>query len=222
MRWARCPNRSAASCCCGSSTASRLPTSRPSWLCRSAPSSRGCTRHWRRCAPIRRRGAGSSADGAAAGHAGEFAAGPNLRAAAELNASMDPRDPLDDELPPALQRDLRRLFGPAPRIPPSIGDALQRAARRELRPRPIRRLRPWLVAAGAAAALLLVRRQRLPPTAGEDFDGNGRIDVLDAYRLALALQRGDAVPARCDLDGDGRVDRRDVDAIAARAVRVHG
>ena len=134
---------------------------------------------------------------------------------------MAGRDPLDDELPQALQRDLRRLFGPAPEFPASLADALLRTARRELRRQPVR-LRPWLLAAGAAAALLLVTLQLLPRTAREDFDGNGRIDVLDAYRLALALQRGEAVPARCDLDGDGRVDRRDVDAIAARAVRVHG
>lgn len=125
-----------------------------------------------------------------------------------------------DELPPRLQRDLRRLLGAAPRLPESLTAALVQAARRELRPR--RQWRPWLLSSAAAAAVLLAVWACRPRSVREDFDGNGRIDVVDAYRLALALQRREQVPARFDLDGDGRVDRDDVRAIATRAVAVRG
>lgn len=138
--------------------------------------------------------------------------------------------PTDDDpdlgLPAALQRDLRGLLGAQVRIPPSVDSALAAAARRR-QPRPVWQ-RPVLWAAAAlllAAPLLVLLPPRRPvpvQVAREDFDGDGRVLVLDAYRLALALQRGDTVPAAFDLDGDGRVDARDVDHIAARAVRIGG
>jgi hypothetical protein len=62
------------------------------------------------------------------------------------------------------------------------------------------------------------RREDYP----EDFDRSGRVDVLDAYRLALALDRGERVPTTFDLDGNGAVDRGDVDRIAIRAVSIRG
>jgi hypothetical protein len=128
--------------------------------------------------------------------------------------------------PRALQRDLRSLFGPQVRIPDAVDARLAALARR-------RRLRPvWLRPELVAAAALLVAlplgwlwlREAPVSTsvAREDFDGNGRVDVLDAYRLSLALQRGQAVPSSLDLDGDGRVAAGDVDRIAARAVRIRG
>jgi predicted nucleic acid-binding protein len=139
------------------------------------------------------------------------------------------RDPFDDELhlPEALQRDLRTAFGTQVRIPAALDEALYAAARRrQLRP-VWRRALPIAAAAALLLALPLLLRgpgtlHEPAPVAREDFDGNGRVDVRDAFRLQLALQRGDAVPATFDLDGDGRVDRADVDRIAAAAVRVHG
>jgi hypothetical protein len=135
-------------------------------------------------------------------------------------------DDPDPQLPAALQRDLRRVLGAEVRIPESVHAALAAAARRRrLRPR---WRRPVLLAAALLllvpmAALLLPRgKPAAVQLAREDFDGNGRVDVLDAYRLALALQRGESVPPAFDLDGDGRVDARDVDRIAARAVRIRG
>jgi hypothetical protein len=138
----------------------------------------------------------------------------------------EPDDDLDPRPPHALQRDLRRLFGTQVRIPDAVDARLFAMARR-------RRLRPvWLRPVLIAAAALLVAlplwfawpRQTAAPAqvAREDFDGDGRVDVLDAYRLALALQRGQSVPSTFDLDGDGRVGAGDVDRIAARAVRIHG
>ena len=133
-------------------------------------------------------------------------------------------EPTDDlEVPDRLQGDLRAVFGRRVSIPDSIGACLRHAAAR--RRRPIL-LRPVTLAAAAAllmAALLLQQRiTSSGPLAREDFDGNGRVDVLDAYRLALALERHERIAPQFDLDGNGRVDRRDADRIAARAVSIKG
>ena len=137
----------------------------------------------------------------------------------------EPNDDPDLEVPPRLQGDLRALFGQRLRVPDSIGAHLRDAASERRRPR---LLRPLLVSAAAAMLLALTlnfflqRSSSSLPVAREDFDGNGRIDVLDAQRLALAIDRGDRVAATFDLDGSGGIDRRDADLIAARAVRIGG
>jgi hypothetical protein len=133
--------------------------------------------------------------------------------------------PNDDlEVPDRLQGDLRAVFGRRVSIPDSIGATLRHAAAR--RRRPIL-LRPVTLAAAAAllvAALLQLQQRTMSPVplAREDFDGNGRVDVLDAYRLALAVERHERIAPQFDLDGDGIVDRRDADRIAARAVSIKG
>ena len=134
-------------------------------------------------------------------------------------------EPTDDlEVPDRLQGDLRAVFGRRVAFPDSIGTTLRHAAAR--RRRPIL-LRPVTLAAAAALlmAALLLLQQRTTSTvrlAREDFDGHGRVDVLDAYRLALALERHDRIAPQFDLDSDGLVDRRDADRIAARAVSIKG
>lgn len=146
-----------------------------------------------------------------------------------MTPSADDREP---RLPDRLQRDLQRLLGAELPIPERIDAALAAAARQQ----PARRRqRPWLLAGTttlvAAAGLLLMlcwdRQPHAtapanPPLAREDFDGDGKVLVLDAYRLALALRRGERIPVRFDCDGDGRVDARDVEQMAAAAVRLRG
>lgn len=136
----------------------------------------------------------------------------------------EPNDDLD-LVPPRLQGDLRALFGRRLQVPDSIGTQLRHAA--STRRRPLL-MRPLLVSAAAAVLIaisgifLLQRNSCSLPVAREDFDGNGRVDVLDAHRLALAIDRRDRVADTFDLDGSGVVDRRDADLIAARAVRIGG
>lgn len=55
--------------------------------------------------------------------------------------------------------------------------------------------------------------------AGPDCDGNGRVDVLDAFGVARSLSLGASRP-EWDFDGNGRVDRADADELARRAVSV--
>ncbi len=53
-----------------------------------------------------------------------------------------------------------------------------------------------------------------------DVDSNGRVDILDAFRLARHIESRGRIEATWDLNGDGRVDRADVDAVAFAAVRL--
>lgn len=61
-----------------------------------------------------------------------------------------------------------------------------------------------------------------PPPAPADLNDDGELDILDAYALARRLKSPSPVPHWWDFDGDGRVGPGDVDALAARAVRLSG
>ena len=52
----------------------------------------------------------------------------------------------------------------------------------------------------------------------EDLNGDGVVDMLDAFALARELQHNPASHPQLDLNGDGVVDERDVQALAHRAV----
>jgi hypothetical protein len=119
-----------------------------------------------------------------------------------------------------------RLF-----VPPTIDEAVLREARRYLgkpeRPRfSWWRWIPRFAAAAALVALLtygFVRhgsRSRPPVFAREDLNHDGRVDILDAFALARQLKAGPAPGPARDINGDGVVDERDVETIAARAVRL--
>jgi len=142
-----------------------------------------------------------------------------------------------------LGDELREVTDQPVHVPAETDTAVLGEARRRLRP--IRRRRQWRHAAGAglaaAAALGLAAgayfampggppgsEQSAPPASPgpiaargpvEDIDGNGKVDVLDALRLAKRLERGQTPEAaRFDVTGDQRVNESDVQAITERAV----
>ena len=139
-----------------------------------------------------------------------------------MTPPFDRPDLPEADVPRALAEDLAELFGESVPIAPEVDEAVLAAARSHLmRVAGPTRPRAWLrraVALAAAAGLLAWVTLREPAVPG-DVDESGRVDVLDAYRLALQLRAGTA-DERWDFDGDGRVDTRDVDQIMARAVRV--
>lgn len=51
-----------------------------------------------------------------------------------------------------------------------------------------------------------------------DIDRSGRVDIIDAFRVARALDRSLPVESAWDVSGDGLVDSTDVDAIAHAGV----
>ena len=53
-----------------------------------------------------------------------------------------------------------------------------------------------------------------------DVDGNGRIDILDAYRLARHVEAAGSLDMRWDQNHDGAVNAADVDLVASAAVRL--
>jgi len=129
----------------------------------------------------------------------------------------------DPAVPEDLARDLGFLVRPAYTPRAAIDDDILAGARRRLGPiaagrrrrRSIVRLVPL-----AAAAVLLIWLVVRPGAVREDLDGNGRVDVLDAFLLARALRDGGNLEKAWDLDHDGRVDRHDVDLVLERARRL--
>jgi len=100
---------------------------------------------------------------------------------------------------------------------------------------PLRRLAPWAAAAAgiaivaAAGALwrggLWSAAPAFEVPAGiaraDDVNRDGRVDVLDAFALARALDAGGGRPV-WDVNRDGAVDEGDVDAVALAAVSLGG
>ncbi|HKA89667.1 MAG TPA: dockerin type I domain-containing protein [Haliangiales bacterium] len=125
----------------------------------------------------------------------------------------------DDDLAPRLRE---ALGGPALAIPPETDAFLEDAARMAARRLSARRRRRVLLAAipaAAAAALALFLTLRAPRDA-RDVNGDGRIDILDAFALARAIERGGALRPEWDFNGDHAIDRADVDLCAHRAVEL--
>jgi hypothetical protein len=135
------------------------------------------------------------------------------------------------QAPPKLLAELARLPRERLFVPPTIDEAVLREARRHLgkpqRPRYSWRL--WIPRFAAAAALVALltygfvrqgSRSRPPVFAREDLNHDGRVDILDAFALARQLKSGLVPGPGQDINGDGVVDERDVETIAAQAVRL--
>lgn len=171
-----------------------------------------------------------------------------------FNSGPIPADDEPPTPRPAFSDDLRQLFDARLFIPPDVDDRVLAAADRKLAP--IRRkgqwFARWVMPLSTAAMLLLAaglfvvmqrRDDTSPPVTGvatdeiagamrgaggeaEDIDGNGTVDILDAFALARQIKDAGAMDAaagrRLDINGDGRVDERDAERIAHRAVRLNG
>jgi hypothetical protein len=150
------------------------------------------------------------------------------------NAQPDEFGDGEADAPVRLREDLGRLFAVGATVPPAVDESILTTARAGLARRWRHRLMvKWSAAVAAAAAVVLVSvRIGMHPverggigtvaTRVEDLNGDGRVDILDAFVLARRIKGGDALQKSWDVNGDGFVDQHDVDAIAQAAVKVDG
>jgi len=150
-------------------------------------------------------------------------------------------DDAEQHVSPQFRKDLRALFDPPGPVPQQVDKAILASAGACLRKRkhgtPHRLIIPLRWAAVAAAAVIvlgtILYHQAVPTNHQSsiinhqsvaerraDIDDNGRVDILDAFRLARDIESRGQADTKWDLNGDGVVDRKDVDVVAVAAVRL--
>ncbi len=159
---------------------------------------------------------------------------------------------LDLTVSPKLSEDLNTLFKPQFSVPPEVDRAVMDQANRRLVQRHWHRrifhhISLWRVAAAAAVIIfafsLNLTQEHGPSTSRTvlvkaqaiDIDRNGRVDILDAFKLARHIESAESTDKGLspvsstgqalrkqgwDINGDGLVDRNDVDLVALSAVRL--
>ena len=158
-----------------------------------------------------------------------------------MNENMEHFDEnLDLRISSKLSADLNVLYESKRLVPPEADRAVSDRIRQHFAfEKPVKdnqqRFRwavLWKVAAAAAVVILAFTldliREPAPTTeysitAGmqtTDIDHNGRVDILDAFKLARQIKDTDQVESKWDINGDGLVDNSDVDVVALAAVRL--
>ena len=149
---------------------------------------------------------------------------------------------LDLRISPKLSEDLNALFKPQFSVPPELDRAIMDQANRRLvqrhwRHRIFHHISIWRIAAAAAVVIFafsLNLTQKPGPSTSRsvlvgaqavDIDRNGRVDILDAFKLARYVESADLTDKSLslrkqgwDINGDGFVNRKDVDLVASAAV----
>jgi len=147
---------------------------------------------------------------------------------------------MDLRAPSKLSTDLKILFEPQVGIPPEVNRAVMDRAHKHLVPlqsgKSWHRRIHWGWRIGAAAAVIVLAFSLdltkqpdsktdsfslLSKTQAVDIDQNGRVDILDAFKLARHIESADQTETEWDFNGDGQIDRSDVDVVAFAAVRLH-
>jgi hypothetical protein len=159
---------------------------------------------------------------------------------------------LDLRMSPKFLEDLNTLFKPQFSVPPEVDRAIIDKAHQHLIPKHWRHrifhhISLWRVAAAAAVIIFAfslnltqkpgprTSRTVLVKAQAVDIDENGRVDILDAFKLARYVESADNTgksfspvsstgqalrKQEWDINGDGLVNRSDVDLVALSAVRL--
>jgi hypothetical protein len=123
------------------------------------------------------------------------------------------------DLPPRLVEDLISIYDLPVTVPVRVNQSILNQARAQLSRRPSRRALRWVGAAAAAACVIFGARIALQgPGLPNDIDGNRRVDIVDALKLAHQIQAGRGR----DANHDGVIDQADVDSIAMAVVQLNG
>ncbi|MFB0555697.1 MAG: dockerin type I domain-containing protein [Phycisphaerae bacterium] len=159
---------------------------------------------------------------------------------------------LDLRISPKFSEDLNTLFKPQFSVPSEVDRAImdqvnRRLVQRHWRHRVFRHVSIWRIAAAAAVIIFafslnltqksgpITSRSVLVEAQAVDIDRNGRVDILDAFKLARHIESAESTDKSLslvsstgqalqkqgwDINGDGLVDRNDVDLVALSAVRL--
>jgi hypothetical protein len=154
----------------------------------------------------------------------------------EKNKHFD--EDLDFRVSRKLSADLNALFEPKAGVPPEVDRAVMDRAHKHFAVTQSgqgRRRRihwAWRIAAAAAVVVFAFSldltkhagptkdRASLSKTQAVDIDRNGRVDILDAFKLAKHIETAGSAEKEWDINGDGLIDRSDVDMVAHAAVRL--
>ena len=141
-------------------------------------------------------------------------------------------------IPSKLSADLNALFEPQLGVPPEVNRAVMDRANKHFAPLQSgkgKRLRVhwgWRIAAAAAVIIFAFSldltkqtgpatdRFSLSKTQATDIDRNGRVDILDAFKLARYIESAGNTETKWDFNGDGLIDHRDVNVVAHAAVNL--
>ena len=145
-----------------------------------------------------------------------------------MDKDIDKNEDLPQRVGDPLGRDLKQLFGSPSPLPGELDVSVMAHYRRsQIRKQRLR----WVRYAAAAIVLLTVglfmvqNHSSLDPQVQVavlpmDIDRDGRVNILDALRLAQQLPTAQELSTQWDFNSDGMIDRRDVDLVAYRAVRL--
>jgi hypothetical protein len=137
----------------------------------------------------------------------------------QFNSEFEP------EIPARLKADLGALFKPIHPVPAELDRAVIDRTYRHLLTRQRRWYRAirWAGSVAAAAAIIIfacVFFNLDHSTNGADIDHNGRVDILDAFKLARQIESSNVQNKKLDFNGDGVVNQEDVDVVALAAVHL--
>lgn len=145
---------------------------------------------------------------------------------------------LEFRIPSKLSVDLKAFFEPQVEVPPEVDRAVIDHAHKHfatMQSGKARRLRihwGWRIAAAAAVIIFafsldltkqtgpITDSLTLSKTQAVDIDRNGRVDILDAFKLARQIKAAGPTETEWDFNGDGLIDSSDVDVVALAAVRL--
>ncbi len=142
---------------------------------------------------------------------------------------------LDLRVSAGFSEDLRSLFKPQLSVPPEVDRAVIDKSHQHFIPkhwshRIFQHVSLWRIAAAAAViifAFSLNLTQKPGPTINSSFiveaqavdiDRNGRVDILDAFKLARHIESAESTDKKWDINEDGVVNGKDVDLVASAAV----
>lgn len=126
-----------------------------------------------------------------------------------------------------FSKDLSSLFEPKQAVSSRVDRVVMDAAVRRLHRRSGAK---WKYYAFAAAAMIVVGVLFLnmnqpvdtlaPVALQKDVNGDGVVDILDAFKLAQHVESTGSPQREWDMNGDGIIDQKDVDTVAMVAVNM--